>query len=155
MLKALSNFMKIVSGIMLVAMMLVTCADVAGNFFGHPILGSEEIVSLMAALLIAFVLPAAHLEKAHIGVELVYLKLPRFAKAVDNAFLSALKALFFALVSFECFKYAGQLKGIGQVSAVLELPTYYILYALSLGCGVLTLLVAADFIRIIRGVSYE
>lgn len=154
-LNALSNFMKILSGIMLIAMMLVTCADVAGNLFGCPVMGSEELVSLMAALLLAFMLPAGHREKAHIGVDFIYLKFPPLVKAIDNVFLCIIRIVFFAFVSVECFKYAMVLKDIGQVSAVLELPTYYILYALSLGSAVLTLIVAADLIRIVRGVSYE
>ena len=155
MVKALSNCMKIISGVMLVAMMCVTCADVVGNLLGYPILGSEELVSLMAALLIAFMLPAAHRERAHIGVDIVYLKLPPRAKALNNAFLCILRLVFFFFVAMECFKYGNQLREIGQVSAVLELPTYYILYALSFGSAVLAVIVTADLAGIARGTSHE
>lgn len=80
---------------MLISMMLVTCTDVVGNFFGYPVLGSEEIVSLIAALLIAFVLPAAHEENAHIGVDIFYIGLSPKIKRVNNILLSVLMVVFF------------------------------------------------------------
>ena len=147
--------MKILSGIMLIAMMLVTCTDVVGNLFGFPVLGSEEIVSLMAALLIAFVLPAAHGEKAHIGVDILYIGLSPRVKRINNAILSVLMFVFFALMAWECLGYGNELKRIGQVSATLELPTFYVLYAVAFGCCVLTLVIAAKFLGLVRGECHE
>ncbi len=144
-----------VSGAMLIAMMLVTCTDVVGNLFGSPVLGSEEIVSLMAALLIAFVLPAAHGEKAHIGVDILYLTLSARVKRIINTLLSALMVGFFGLMSWECFNYGAELKRIGQVSATLELPTFYVLYAVAFGCAALTLVVAAKLMGLVRGDCHE
>jgi TRAP-type C4-dicarboxylate transport system permease small subunit len=155
MINRLSEFMKVASGFMLIAMMLVTCTDVAGNFFGAPVLGSEEIVSLMAALLIAFVLPAAHGERAHIGVDILYLTLSDRVKRIVNMLLSILMVGFFGVMSWECFNYAIELKRIGQVSATLELPTFYVLYAVAFGCTVLTLVVAAKLAGLVRGDCHE
>jgi len=150
-----SIFMKKIAGIMLVTMMLVTCGDVVGNMFGHPLLGSEEIVSLLAALLIAFTLPAAHQERAHIGVDMLYLKFSPRAKKINNIFLGVITTLFFMLVSWECFKYAIDLKRIGQVTAVLELPLFYVLYSVAAGCGFLSLVVGSQLLKIIKEGSHE
>jgi TRAP-type C4-dicarboxylate transport system permease small subunit len=155
MMNKVSIFMKIISGIMLVAMMLVTCWDVVGNIFGYPLLGSEEIVSLLAALLIAFTLPAAHQERAHIGVDMLYLKFSPRAKKINNIILCVITGIFFMLVSWECFKYAGDLKRIGQVSAVLELPIYYVLYSVAAGCGFLSLVVVSQLLKITKEGSHE
>ncbi len=151
MIESVSKLMRCLAGIMLVAMMLITCIDVGGNVFGYPLLGSEEMVSLLAALLIAFVLPSAHREKAHIGVDLLYLKLPDRLKKINNLFLCLCGMIFFCLVSWECVKYGLALKQIGQVSDVLELPTYYILYAVGFGCAVLSLAIAAEGFCILKG----
>ncbi len=147
--------MRAISGVMLVAMMIVTCLDVAGNAFGHPMLGSEEIVSLMAALLIAFMLPAAHQERAHIGVDLLYTRFSPNVKRINDGILCIIRIGFFLLVSWECVKYGLQLKEIGQVSATLELPTYYILYAIALGCFGLCLVIVSEFVDIVRGGIHE
>jgi len=44
------------------------------RFFGHPILGSEEITSFMAILMMAGAMPYTHYEKGHIGVNLIIRK---------------------------------------------------------------------------------
>ena len=140
---------------MLISMMLVTCTDVVGNFFGYPVLGSEEIVSLIAALLIAFVLPAAHGENAHIGVDIFYIGLSPKIKRINNILISVLMVVFFGFMSWDCYHYAVELKRIGQVSATLELPTYYVLIAVSFGCTVLTLVIARKLVGLVRGDCHE
>jgi TRAP-type C4-dicarboxylate transport system permease small subunit len=51
---------KILGAVCLAGMMLLTCSDVIGRFFGHPILGAEEIVGFMAALAMGAAMPYAH-----------------------------------------------------------------------------------------------
>ena len=46
----LADKLKIAGAVCLVGMMFLTCADVVGRFFRHPILGSVELVTFMAAL---------------------------------------------------------------------------------------------------------
>jgi len=147
--------MKFLSGLMLIAMMLITCTDVVGNFFGHPVLGSEEIVSLLAALLIAFVLPAAHEEKAHIGVDIIYIGLSPKIKRINNVLLSVLMVVFFGFMAWECYNYAVELRRIGQVSSTLELPTFYVLFAVAFGCTVLTFMIARKLVSLVRGDCHE
>lgn len=150
MINALSSIMKKVAGVMLVAMMLVTCCDVGGNLFGHPVLGSEEMVSLLAALLIAFSLPAAHQENAHIGVDLFYMKFSSKTKRINDMVLCVIRVIFFEIMAWECFKYALDLKRIGQVSAILELPTYFILFAVAFGCAVLGIVIGMELMMLLK-----
>jgi TRAP-type C4-dicarboxylate transport system permease small subunit len=154
-IERLSILLRRLAGLMLVGMMLLTCSDVAGNFFGSPILGSEEVVGLMASLLIAFALPAAHEEKAHIGIDLLYLKFPNWLKRINNAFIHSISAVFFAVTGWECYKYGNDLKRVGEVSPTLELPTYYITYAISAACFILTLVILLEIYRIVIEGHYE
>jgi TRAP-type C4-dicarboxylate transport system permease small subunit len=145
------SFFKIISGVMLLLMMTITCADVIGNMFGRPILGSEELVGLMASILLAFALPFAHRARAHIGVDLLYLKFPDRVKKINDAVIELVSAVFFLLVAWKCWGYGSQLEQTGQVSAVLELPTYYILYSVSIACFLLFIVIAAEFFSLING----
>lgn len=145
------SFFKIISGVMLLLMMAITCADVIGNMFGRPILGSEELVGLMASILLAFALPFAHRARAHIGVDLLYLKFPDRVKKINDAVIELVSAVFFFLVAWKCWGYGNQLEQTGQVSAVLELPTYYILYSVSIACFLLFIVIAAEFFSLING----
>ena len=49
----LTDVLKKLGGFFLLAMTILSCADVVGGAFGYPILGCEEMVGLMAALVLA------------------------------------------------------------------------------------------------------
>jgi len=123
-----------IAGVLLIGMMALTSADVVGNTFSHPILGTEELVSVMAAITIAFVLPAAHHKKAHIGIDIFYRRLSPFMKKINDLFVSILSGILFFLAFKECLSYASQLKAAGEVSSTLQIPLYIILYCISFGC---------------------
>ena len=48
--------LKVLGGACLVGMTLLTCVDVIGRFFRHPIFGSVEIVGFMATMAVAMAL---------------------------------------------------------------------------------------------------
>lgn len=145
------DMLKKLAGALLVGMMLLTCADVLGNFFGYPVLGSEEIVSLSAAVLLAFALPAVHRDKGHIGVDLLYLRFPPLLKRINNIVLSFLTGVFFFLTARECYYYGNELKATGEVSSTLQLPTYYVLYAIAFACFIVFAVLVVEFIGLIKG----
>ena len=66
-LQCASDGLRVVGLACLVGMMLLTCVDVIGRKFGHPVFGSVELVGFMATLAAAFALPYTHQAKAHIG----------------------------------------------------------------------------------------
>lgn len=149
------DLLKKLAGILLVGMMLLTCADVIGNFFGHPVLGSEEIVSLCAAVLLSFALPFVHRDKGHIGVDLLYLRFPPALKRINNIVLSSMSGIFFFLMARECYFYGKELKATGEVSSTLQLPTYYVLYAIAFACLILFLVLVLEFLSLVRGKRHE
>ena len=139
-----ADVLQRIAGLLLVGMMLLTCLDVVGNIFGRPLLGTEEMVSLMAAMLLAFVLPSAHMKKAHIGIDLLYARLSRRQRKINDLFIGCLSFFFFMLTAWQCFLYAGELKATGEVSATLELPLYFVLYAISMACFILAMAILSE-----------
>lgn len=142
----LTDVLKKLGGFFLMAMTILSCADVVGGAFGYPILGCEEMVGLMAALVLAFALPITQLEKGHIGVDLLRLRLSsRTNKALDmiNALVGG---AFFVVVSWQCYLYASRLREVKQVSATLQLPTYLLVYCVSLACLILALVLFVEFL---------
>ena len=138
-LNAVVRWLRWAAGVLLVAMMGLSCLDVLGNAFGHPILGTIELVGLMAALLLAFSLPAAHVHKAHIGIDLLRSKMPPRMRRINDMMVHAITAVFFGLVSWQCLLYAQELRKTGEVSTTLQLPLDCILVAMALSCLILSL----------------
>ncbi len=144
-----------IANFFLVAIMALTVADVIGNFFGHPILGAEEIVGLMASVMIAFALPVAHEDKTHIGVDILYIYFSKRTKRIVNTFVSFISWIFFFVIAYVCFDYAGYIKKVGTVSPTLEIPFFYIIYAISFAFFMLGVTTLVEFIELLRGKRYE
>jgi TRAP-type C4-dicarboxylate transport system permease small subunit len=151
----LIGVLKIAAGLSLLGMVFLTCADVIGGVFGHPILGSEEIVGLLGTLLLAFALPVTHRGKGHIGVDLLYNLVSDKAKTVTDIGISLTSGLFFLLAAWQSFLYAREIKAVGQVSATIQFPIHYIIYGVFLGCLVLALVIFAELVNLFRGHTDE
>ncbi len=153
-LNTICVFLRAVAGFFLVFIMSITCIDVVGNFFGHPILGVEELVSIVASITIAFVLPIAHKKKAHIGIDIMYRRMGTTFKMWDDLVVSILSGFLFFLATIECFNYAEELRNVGEVTSTLQIPKYIVLYGVSVGCFVLFLVIAvevmSDLVRIVE-----
>ena len=148
-----SNILKRLGGVLLLGMMLLTCADVIGGIFGVPILGAEELTALMAAVLLAFALPASHFNKAHVGVELLYLKLAPGIKRANDIVITFISMVLFALIAWQCFLYAKELRAVGEVSMTLQFPTFWLIYGISFALMILTLVLIAELILLLKGSS--
>lgn len=148
MIKAIHAFVNILragSGLCLMAMVLLTCSDVIGGVFGYPVLGSEELVGLLGSLFLAFSLPYAHLKKAHVGVEIVYDRLPRVLRKGIDFVTRTVAAGFFCLVAWQSYLYAAEMKRVGLVSTTVRFPIYGVIYLVSVACLILSLVMIAEF----------
>lgn len=149
-LEWISDFLKKVGGICLVGMMSLTCADVIGRIFGHPILGSVELVTVMATMAIAMGLAFTHETKGHVGVEILVRLLSQRAQTIIELCTSTLSFLLFTIITWRMFLYAHDLHRTGEETVNLKLPEYIFVYILSACLIVFTLTILRDLISNIR-----
>ncbi len=123
--------MNYLAGLSILAMMLLTCADVLLRLFKHPILGAYELVGLLGALTIAFAIPATTLNKGHVAVDFMVEKLPPPAQKICIIMANLLSLSLFALIAWQSFLYADMLRSTGEVTLSLQMPFYPIVYAIS------------------------
>jgi TRAP-type C4-dicarboxylate transport system permease small subunit len=136
-------------------MMLITTADVILRVFRHPILGTYEIVGFTGAVVIAFSLPYTSLQKGHIAVEFLVQRLPWLARVIINIINACVSLVLFAVIAWQCAKYAHDLRLTGEVSSTLQMPTYPFLYGISFGCILLCVVLFIEFLRQFRGAEIE
>ncbi len=128
----LVTWFKVFGAGCLAAMMLLTCIDVVGRVFRHPILGTEEIVGLLAALAMGAAMPYAHAVHAHVGVDMLVKELSPKKQAMIDTITNILAFFLFFLMGWQSWLYALDLKNSGQVTMTLQLPNYYIVFFLSI-----------------------
>lgn len=149
-LDKLQGTMKAMGAICLGGMALITCLDVASDgFFNSPIFGTEEIVSILAVLAIAFALPSAHVERSHIGVELFMRMLPRRVRIAFRVVTDVVALALFTLITWRMWLYAGTMRDSGEVSMNLELPVYIVIFFLAFGFFAFSLMILKDIVTFV------
>ncbi len=139
------TWLKTIGAACLVGMTFLTCADVVGRFFRHPIFGAVEIVGFMATLAVAMALPYTHQEKGHIGVEILFRTFsPRWQRIVDLC-TSLLSLGLFILITWRMVAYGLDLQESGEVSMNLQFPVYLIVYAVGFCFFIFVVTIVRDF----------
>lgn len=139
-----------IGAVCLVGMTALTCADVVGRFFRHPIFGSVEIVGFMATLAVAMAMPYTHKEKGHIGVEILVRVFSRRTQMLIDIATGSLSLALFAVVTWRMGVYAYTMKESGEVSMNLELPEYVIIFVVAFCFVIFTLIILQDIVQDFR-----
>ena len=139
--------MKIIGAACLVGMMLLTCADVVGRAFGHPIFGSVEIVGFMATLAVVMAMPYTHQVQGHIGVEIVVRLFSEKTQIIIDICTGIISLILFAIVTWRMTVYANTMQESGEVSMNLELPEHLVIYVTAFCLLIFTLIILRDIIN--------
>ena len=142
--------LKIIGAGCLVGMMFLTCADVVGRLFRHPIFGSVELVAFMSTLAVAMALPYTHKLKGHIGVEILVRKFSLKTQTIIDVCTGILSLALFTVVTWRMNVYAHTMQESGEVSMNLELPEHMIIYVVAFCFLIFLLIILQDTIQNIR-----
>ena len=138
---------KVIAGVAIIIMMLLSTADVVLRLFGKPIPGAYELTGLLGTIVVSFALGFTSLEKGHIAVELLYRKLPQRTQLAIETFTNFISFLIFGLIAYQSFIYALDIRKSGEVSPTLQMPIYPFIFGMALGFGLLCLILIADTIK--------
>mgnify|MGYP001765609815 FL=1 len=140
------------SGISVMAMMLLTCADVLLRFWGKPIPGTYELIGFLGAFTIAFAMAYTSVERSHIAVEILMERLPGRLQTFLQGLVSLISFLLFSIFTWQCQIYTLDMKESGEVSLTLGMPLYPVIFGVAVGCGFLSLVLLFDVAKSFRRV---
>jgi TRAP-type C4-dicarboxylate transport system permease small subunit len=152
--RQLSRLLNLIAGASITFIMLLTVTDVILRFFRRPIVGTYELVAFTGALVIGFALPITSWVRGHIFVDFVVLKLPRKMQAVFNVATRCAGIVLFYLIARNLINVGMDLQKSGEVSPTLQLPFYYVAYAVAISCFVQCLVLLCDIVKVFGG-KYE
>ncbi|PKN32913.1 MAG: TRAP transporter small permease [Deltaproteobacteria bacterium HGW-Deltaproteobacteria-19] len=136
----------------IVAMMLLTCADVLLRIARHPIPGTYEVVGFLATVVTAFALGQTSVDRGHIAVEFFTSKLPVRWQTYIDGLEAAVGAALSGLLAWQSAVYARDLQASGEVSLTLAMPISPFALGIAVGCALLCCVLIVDFIRFVRRV---
>jgi TRAP-type C4-dicarboxylate transport system permease small subunit len=147
----LSKGLEVVAGFSLLFIMILTTCDVIGRAFAKPIIGTYEIVSFGAGVLVGFSLPITTLEKGHVYVDFLYQKFSRPVQRVLQSVTNLLGIALFLGAGYNLLRMASDLQRAGEVSSTLQLPYYAIAYGIGFACLIVCLVLAGDLVTAVTG----
>ena len=147
--RTLGTFLTTLAGIMLLAMMLLTCANIVSRELWLPISGTYELMGLFGAVAAAFALGDTQLRRGHVAVDILMQSLRPAVRRALAAINSTLLAAFFLLVAWQLTQKAITLKQTGEVTETLRIIYYPFIVCVALGCAFLALVLLTDLAAVI------
>lgn len=136
-----------VAAVVLFCLMLLTCIDVTGRYFGRPVFGGFELTEILLAALIFAGLPLVTLRNDHVTVDLFDAVTPDWLLRIQHVVACALGVVCTGFVTWRLWLRAVHMAAAGETTAQLKIPLAWLAYSMS----VLTALTAvALFVLMLR-----
>lgn len=136
-----------VAGSAIIAMMMLTCADVVLRFFRRPIPGTYELVCFLGAVSVAFAMAHTTIEKGHVSVSFVVDLFPKKIQDIIECLTSSFGLSLFAFITWQSMIYANDLRLHNEVSLTLKLPFYPFVYGIGFSAAIVCLILLCDLIN--------
>jgi len=139
-----------IAGTALVLMVALACANVALRSLGYPIKGTFELMGFFGAIVAAFALGITQINRGHIAVDVVINLFPGSIRRILAGIGSLVAMVFFILAAYQTARWGTTLWRVHELSETLRIIYFPFVYALSLGCSVMALVLLIDVLRLIH-----
>ena len=130
----LHRLFTVIGGVFLVAMIVLTCANIVLRMVWLPVQGTVELMGFFGAMVTACALGYTQIQRGHIAVDVLINTFPRRTRSVLQAVNNMLCLLFFGLVAWQLLKKAEILRQSGEVTETLRISYYPFMYVVAVGC---------------------
>ena len=145
--KFLNKLLTLTGGLFLIAMILLTCANIFIRQFYIPIRGTFELMGYAGAVVTAFALGYTQFTNGHISVDVLVNTYPRPLKRLVAMINHGVCSAFFFVAAWHVVQKALTLERAGELSETLRIIYYPFTLAVALGCAVLGLALFTDFLK--------
>ena len=136
------------AGICLAAMILITCANIFLRLVWIPVKGTYELMGFFGAIVTAFSLGYAQMNKAHTRVDILVDSFSGKAQKILNAVNLIICTIFFVIAGWYISKYAVTLWSTGEVTETLRIVYYPFTYGVSGGCFLIALVMLVEIVKL-------
>lgn len=148
-----SQIASIVAVVFLVAMMVLTVADVFLRFFFHtPIQGTVELIQYFMVVAGFLGVAWCAIQGGHLKVDVFVKRLPPRVQAIIDLITLVMAMTVVPLVAWWGFSQAGYEYTVKTVSDITEIPTYPFYIVIGLGYALLFLVLVKILVEIISKV---
>lgn len=140
-LRAIVMLLAGVTGVCILAMVLITCIDVLMRIFSRPIVGAYDLVYVFGAVAMACAIPYTTAVKGHVAIEYFFQKLDKKNRIIVDTVVRLLGIALFSMLTRESARIGNNLKASGEVTATLQLPIFWVSWVIALCCALVVLVI--------------
>ncbi len=120
--------------VVLLIMMLLTTADVAGrSLFNHPIAGTYEVTAYMLSVIVLLGLGYSQQINQHVRVDIVANKFSKTGQFVLSTIFTLAATIFFSLVVWQGIVESLNAMRVKTASDILHIPSYPFQFLVAFG----------------------
>ena len=138
-----------IAGSVLLAMILLTCANIFLRLVWMPVKGTFELMGFFGAIVTAFALGYTQIKRGHIGIDIVVNQFSTKSQRILNGINYSICMIFFAIAGWQIAKWATTLWKTGEITETLGIIFYPFTYGVALGCIVLALVLLVDLLKVL------
>jgi TRAP-type transport system small permease protein len=132
-----------VAGVVLVALMLLTVADVVGRyFFNSPLNGVFDLTQFSVLIMTFLSFAYCGFRGAHVMIELLYDRIPKGAQFICRRGSNAVGAVLFAVIAWRAVIQSFDVREFNETSQLLTIPFWPFYYVVAFGAGLFALVLA-------------
>jgi TRAP-type C4-dicarboxylate transport system permease small subunit len=139
-----------IAGVTLVAMMLVTVANMFLRQVAEPFGATVEVVAWLAAVTTALSLAYSQVKRAHISIDMVTARFPRIVRLIVANLMLLVSDFLFLLATWKMVTFALDLREIGTVSNTLLIPYWPIVLVSAFGVAFFSWRLLLDILQSIK-----
>lgn len=140
--------LEVVSSITLLALMLLTCADVLGRYaFANSINGTTELTELALGIIIFCQVPVVTIAASHVVVDILDRALPNLFLKVSGVLSNLVVAFGFFFIAQRIWELAARSLRRGVVTEFLGIPVAYFVQFISVMMFVTTAILVIAALR--------
>lgn len=149
-----SRAANVVGTAALVVLVIVTVAEIISRRAFHaPITGATEFILLCFALVIFMMLAKCAMEDGHLVVTLLTHALPKRVQRINAVVMHIITIGILSLASWQLLVYAGRVRRMGAIAAIINVPIYPFVYLAALSFILLTLVYLIKLLHTISEVT--
>jgi TRAP-type C4-dicarboxylate transport system permease small subunit len=143
----LNGLLTFIGGIFLVAMIVLTCCNILFRIVWVPVPGTYELMGLFGAIVTAFALGQTQVRGGHVAVDVLINTFSVETKKALRVAGDLICMAFFIIVTWQLAVKGNTLSRTGELTETLKIIYYPFIYAVALGCAVITLVCFGDLLR--------
>ncbi len=132
-----------VAGVVLIALMLLTVADVVGRyFFNSPLNGVFDLTQFAVLIMTFLSFAYCGFRGAHVMIELLYDRIPKGAQFACRRASNAIGAVLFAVIAWRSVIQSFDVREFNETSQLLTIPFWPFYYVVAFGAALFALVLA-------------